>query len=126
MRLAVLLVVLTLGLAACGGGDDDGGGGGGGGAAGASSGECPSGSVQIKMADIKFDPETATAKVGQKICWTNEDSVDHDAVADSGADFKSELFGKGQTFTATVDKPGTVKYECTVHPGMKGTITVKG
>jgi plastocyanin len=123
MRLAVLLAALALGLAACGGGDDDGGGGGGG--AAASSGGCPSGAVQIKMVDIKFDPETATASVGQKICWTNEDSVDHDAVAESGADFKSELFGKGQTFTATVDKPGTVKYVCTVHPGMKGTITVE-
>jgi plastocyanin len=119
MRLAVLLAALALGIAACGG--DDGGGA----AAGASSGGCPGGAVQIKMVDIKFDPETATASVGQKICWTNEDSVDHDAVAESGADFKSELFGKGQTFTATVDKPGTVKYVCTVHPGMKGTITVE-
>jgi plastocyanin len=120
MRLAVLLAVLTLGFAACGG--DDGGGGG---ASGASSEGCPSDAVQIKMADIKFDPADATANVGQQICWVNEDSVDHDAVAESGAEFKSELFGKGQTFTATVDKPGTVEYVCTVHPGMKGTITVE-
>jgi plastocyanin len=120
MRLAVLLAVLTLGFAACGG--DDGGGGG---ASGVSSEGCPSDAVQIKMADIKFDPADATANVGQQVCWVNEDSVDHDAVAESGADFKSELFGKGQTFTATVDKPGTVEYVCTVHPGMKGTITVE-
>src|SRR3954452_23934585 len=122
MRIAVLpaALAIALGLAACGG-DDDGGSG----SAGASSAGCPSGAVEIKMVDIKFNPETTTASVGQQICWTNEDTVDHDAVAESGADFKSELFGKGQAFTATVDKPGTVKYVCTVHPGMKGTITVK-
>ena len=45
-------------------------------------------------------------------------------MANSGAAFKSELFGKGQTFTTTVDKPGTVKYECTIHPGMTGEIDV--
>ena len=49
---------------------------------------------------------TATASVGQQVCWVNEDTIDHNAVAESGAEFKSELFGKGETFTATVDAPG--------------------
>jgi plastocyanin len=120
-RAALLLTVLALGLAACGDDDDDGGGGGG----AASSGSCPSGAVEIKMADIKFDPAEATAGVGQEICWINEDEIDHNAVAESGADFKSELFGKGETFTAKVDQPGTVDYVCTIHPGMTGKITVE-
>jgi plastocyanin len=117
-RIALLLAALALGASACGG--DDGGG-----EAPASSDACPSDGVTITMKDIKFDPETATAGVGETICWVNEDSVDHDAVAESGADFKSELFGKGKTFTTSVDKPGTVKYECTIHPGMVGEITVE-
>jgi plastocyanin len=116
-RLAIPLTLLAVLVAACGG-DDDGGGG------GASSEACPSGSVEIKMVDIKFDPEDATAQAGQEICWVNEDSIDHNAVAESGATFESELFGKGQTFTATVDEPGTVEYVCTIHPGMTGTIEV--
>ena len=116
-RLAIPLTLLAVLVGACGG-DDDGGGG------GASSEACPSGSVEIKMVDIKFDPEDATAQVGQEICWVNEDSIDHNAVAESGATFESELFGKGQTFTATVDEPGTVEYVCTIHPGMTGTIEV--
>jgi plastocyanin len=115
-RLAIAVVVAAL--AGCGG-DDSGGGTAG------SSQACASDAVVIKMANIKFDPEKATARAGQKICWTNEDTVDHDAVASSGAAFKSELFGKGKTFTTTVDKPGTVKYECTVHPGMTGEIDVQ-
>ena len=116
MRPLLLVAALTLALAACGGGDDGG--------EGASSDACPSGSVTIRMVDIKFDPEDATAGVGQEVCWVNEDSIDHNAVAESGATFKSELFGKGETFTATVDKPGTVEYVCTIHPGMTGTIEV--
>src|SRR5688572_22089319 len=116
MRPLLLIAALTLTLAACGGGDDGG--------EGASSDACPSGSVAIRMVDIKFDPEDATAGVGQEICWVNEDSIDHNAVAESGATFKSELFGKGKTFTATVDKPGTIEYVCTIHPGMTGTIEV--
>jgi plastocyanin len=114
--LIVAALVLGLGLAACGGSDS--------GRESTSSGGCPSDAVTIHMKDIKFDPETANAKAGQTVCWVNDDSVDHDAVADSGASFKSELFGNGQTFTTKLEKAGTVKYECTVHPGMTGEIKV--
>ena len=117
MRPLLLIAALTLGLAACGGGGDDGG-------QGASDAACASGTVTIKMVDIKFDPEAADAGVGQEVCWVNEDSIDHNVVANSGATFKSDLFGKGKTFTATVDKPGTIAYECTIHPGMTGTLEV--
>jgi plastocyanin len=116
--LILLLAVLSLGLAACGG-DDDGGGGG-----SAGGGECADDAVVIVMRDIKFDPENATARAGQEICWPNEDTIDHNVVAESGADFESELYGQGETFTATVEQPGTVEYVCTIHPAMVGTIEV--
>lgn len=115
-RLLLPLVLLACLVAACGGGDD--------GEQGASSEACPSDAVVIKMADIKFDPEDATVSAGQTVCWINEDTIDHDVVAESGASFKSELYGKGETFTATVDAPGTVQYVCTIHPGMTGKLTV--
>jgi plastocyanin len=118
---ALALAALAAGAVACGG-DDDGGGGSG----AASTSACPSDAVVIKMVDIKFDPEKATAKAGQEICWPNEDEVEHDVSAESGADFKSDLYGKGETFTTKVDKAGTVEYVCTVHPGMTGSIEVTG
>jgi plastocyanin len=120
---ATLVTALALGAAACGGDDENAPAGGG---AEGSITECPDGAVVIAMRDVKFDPENATAKVGQEICWPNEDTIDHNAVAESGADFESELFGQGGTFTATVDEPGTVEYVCTIHPGMTGTIQVNG
>ncbi len=116
MRRLLPLALVILGLAACGG--DDGGA-----EEGATSEACPSGSVEIKMVDIKFDPEDATADAGQEICWVNEDTIEHNAVDEQGGAFKSELFGKGQTFTTTVDEPGKIDYVCTVHPGMTGTLT---
>jgi plastocyanin len=118
---ALALAAFAAGAVACGG-DDDGGGGSG----AASTSACPSDAVVIKMVDIKFDPEKATAKAGQEICWPNEDEVEHDVSAESGADFKSDLYGKGETFTTKVDKAGTVEYLCTVHPGMTGSIDVTG
>ena len=31
----------------------------------------------------------------------------------------------GDTFTQKFDAPGSIKYVCTVHPGMEGTISVR-
>lgn len=123
MRRLLPLALVILGLAACGG--NGGGGGGGGEEQSSSSAACPSGSVVITMADIKFDPEDATAEAGQQVCWINEDAIDHNAVDEQGGAFRSELFGKGKTFTTTIDEPGEISYVCTVHPGMTGTLTVE-
>ena len=84
------------------------------------------GGVTIKMQNIAFDPKAVTVKVGQKITWTNDDSTDHNVTANSGPDFKSDNFGKGGTFSFTPTKAGTIKYVCTIHPGMDATLTVTG
>jgi plastocyanin len=116
-----LLAILTAVLAGCGGG-----GGGGSTKQAASSSPCASGSVVIHMADINFKPEQAPAKVGQTVCWVNDDDVQHDAVDEDGKQFASALFGKGKTFSWKAAKAGTVKYVCTVHPGMTGQLTISG
>jgi plastocyanin len=82
------------------------------------------GAVAIKMQNIAFDPKDVSVKVGQKVTWTNDDSVDHNVTANSGADFKSKDFGNGGTFSFTPTKAGTIKYVCTLHPGMTATLTV--
>ena len=120
--LLALCAVLALVVAGCGGGDDNGGGS----TATSSSSSSSGGGVQIKMQNIQFSPKATTVKVGQKVTWTNDDSTDHNVTADSGADFKSKDFGNGATFEFTPDKAGTVKYECTIHPGMTATLNVTG
>ena len=118
--LAALAVAVVV--AGCGGGDD----GGGSTSTSSASASGGGGAVEIKMQNIQFSPKATTVKVGQKVSWVNDDSTDHNVTADSGADFKSKDFGNGGTFAFTADKAGTIKYECTIHPGMTGTLTVTG
>ena len=94
--------------------------------AASSSSSSSSGGVAIKMQNIAFDPKAVTVKVGQKVTWTNDDSVDHNVTSQSGETIKSQNFGKGATFSFTPTKAGTINYVCTIHPGMTATLTVTG
>ena len=80
--------------------------------------------VNVAMKNTAFVPKQVSAKVGQTVKWTNQDSFDHNVKADKGEDFKSNDFGQGGTYSYKLDEPGTISYECTLHPGMTGTITV--
>jgi plastocyanin len=122
--LLALCAVVALAAAGCGGSDN--GGSTSSAPASTSSSSSSGGGVAIKMQNIAFDPKAVTVKVGQKITWTNDDSTDHNVTANSGADFKSDNFGKGGTFSFTPTKAGTIKYVCTIHPGMDATVTVTG
>jgi plastocyanin len=112
IRLPPALALLVL-LAGCGSSDS------GSGKAAALSPGTP-----IEMKSLHFKPDNVQVPVGQEITWHNDESVPHDVKADSGASFSSKTFGKDGTFNWTPDKAGTVKYECTLHPGMEGTIVV--
>ena len=90
----------------------------------AASSSSSGGGVAIKMQNIAFDPKDVTVKVGQKVTWTNDDSVDHNVTSQSGESIKSDNFGKGATFSFTPTKAGKISYVCTIHPGMTATLTV--
>lgn len=80
--------------------------------------------VAVTMKDIRFRPDHVTAQVGQTITWTNQDPVDHNVTAMSGASFKSSNFGTRGTYSFRITKPGKIGYVCTLHPGMKASVTV--
>jgi plastocyanin len=112
-RALVVLAALSLlpaTFAACGGND-------------AASSSTPRKPGQIGMKDLKFAPADATVKAGQKVTWTNEESVPHNVVSDDGQ-LKSSTFGKDGTYSFTPKKAGDISYVCTLHPGMKGTLKV--
>jgi plastocyanin len=79
------------------------------------------GTVTIDMKNIQFNPSSATVKVGQTVKWVNQDSAPHNV---TGGPLHSKTFGNGGSFTFTPKKAETISYVCTVHPGMKGTLTV--
>ena len=137
--LALLCSCLALSLVAAGCGDDEeesGGGGGGGGAqqeepagGGGGAGEAPK-DRRVTMAQISFEPTTTDVAKGGKVTWTNADTVGHDVTKTGGPgpDFSSGEPGglsKGDTFSHTFKTPGEIEYVCTVHPNMKGKVTVK-
>jgi plastocyanin len=123
--LLALCAVVALAAAGCGSSNSSSTSSGSSSSASTGAASSSGGGVTIKMQNIAFDPKAVTVKVGQKITWTNDDSTDHNVTADSGADFKSDNFGKDGTFEFTPDKAGTIKYECTIHPGMTATLTVQ-
>lgn len=80
--------------------------------------------VSVGIKDIEFDPATITAKVGQKIVWTNNEAIVHNVTATSGAQFESDSLDEGATFEYTPTKAGKIDYVCTIHSGQNGSITV--
>ena len=91
-------------------------------------GEAPqtTGTGKVGMRNLRFDPEEITVEKGQKITWVNNESIQHNVVAEKGADFESELLDQDQTFEFTPEDEGTIEYVCTLHPGMDGKVTVTG
>jgi len=125
ISLSVLPVLAALVLAGCGGSDDN-------------NSSTPATTAKtaalgggttaaVSMKNIQFVPSTITAKVGQKITWTNDDSVAHTVTKQegfSGAGPESGTVNPGSTFSFTPTKAGKIPYFCQIHPNQKGTIVV--
>lgn len=77
---------------------------------------------QVAMANIAFAPTTSSVSSGGTVTWTNGDQVDHTVTFDSGPDCGH--VAAGQSMTVTFTAAGTYGYHCTIHPQMKGTVTV--
>jgi plastocyanin len=114
--------------AGCGGGATTVTTGGAGGAQGAGSGgtsaSIPAGATTIAMKNTTFAPADVTIKVGQTVAWVNDDSIQHDVVANDGS-FHSQLLSTNQVFTFAFTKAGSFPYYCAIHPQMTGTFTVR-
>ncbi len=76
----------------------------------------------VTVNNFAFDPPALTVKVGDTVTWVNQDSVGHTIKGDA---FNSPLLQQGEKFTFTFASKGTFNYICSVHPSMKGTITVE-
>jgi plastocyanin len=128
LLLCLLLALGALAVAGCGGDDDNG--------SAAETTAAPAettegtassgGGVAIDAVDIKFKPQTATAKVGEKVTWTNKDQIAHTVTSEQGAPekFDSGTLDGGKTFSFTPTKAGEYPYVCQIHPSQTGTLTV--
>lgn len=78
----------------------------------------------VTIQNMAFSPVTLTVKVGDKVTWTNQDSVGHSATADDNS-FDTGVFSQGQSKSITFSKAGTYTYHCSAHPNMQATIIVQ-
>lgn len=76
----------------------------------------------VAVRDYRFQPASLAIEAGATVTWVWEGRAPHDVV---GQGFESKAQSSG-TFRHTFEQPGTYPYECTIHPGMEGTIVVEG
>ena len=134
-RLATTLLILaaTMAFAACGATDDGGStppdataptaAASDGGSTAACEVAAGAGDVAGTIADNAFDPADVTASAGQVVAFTNEDSVPHTFTLDDGTCDTGNI-ANGAAGAIRFDAAGTYPFHCTVHPSMKGTVTV--
>jgi plastocyanin len=72
---------------------------------------------------MQFNPEKLDIKVGDTVEWTNNDDRDHNVTAKDGS-FKCDNLSHGESYKYTFKKAGKFPYSCSLHPRMKGQITV--
>ena len=84
----------------------------------------PPADLNVTIQNSAFTKDTMTIALGTKVRWTNKDAMTHTVTSDN-AKFDSKELAMGQTFDFTFNEIGTFSYHCAIHPGMKGTITVK-
>ena len=72
-----------------------------------------------------FSPATRTIQTGDSIRWRNDDTVNHQVVADNGH-FASPVLRPNQSYTRTFSTSGTFRYRDALEPAERGTIVVQG
>jgi plastocyanin len=86
-------------------------------------GAVPKNTVIIK--NFMFMPSNLSVSVGTKVKFINEDSTPHTVVGSGPSAFiKSGDLSQNQTYSVTFTKAGAFDYICSIHPYMKGTVTV--
>jgi plastocyanin len=79
--------------------------------------------VDATVGGFQWGP--VSAKVGDVITWTNSDAQPHKVGLDDGScTMASNIAGGGGKASLVFSVAGTYPFHCTVHPSMKGTITI--
>jgi plastocyanin len=79
--------------------------------------------VQIKRTG--FVPASVTINHDDSVTWTNNDTIDHQVVANGGS-FASPILKAGKSWTHTFRNGGTFHYHDSLHPTLRGTLVVRG
>jgi plastocyanin len=78
----------------------------------------------IAIEAMQFSPPAAEVAMGDTVIWINKDPFPHTATAQDRS-FDSHNIAANGRWKFKVKKKGVFPYVCTLHPTMKGTLTVK-
>jgi plastocyanin len=77
--------------------------------------------VDVTIQNFTFNPSSVEVSAGDTVRWTNKDTTEHTV---SGSTFGSGPISPRQNYEFLFTKPGVYNYECSIHPSMKGSVTV--
>jgi len=80
-------------------------------------------SEKVDIVEFTYQPDPVVVQVGGKVVWQNQDTAPHTATADDGS-FDTGTIEKGKIGSETFKEPGTFTYFCEIHPTMHGTVEV--
>lgn len=78
----------------------------------------------VAMGDNFFRPAADTVAVGGTVTWTNAGYNPHTSTGQNSL-WNSGTLNPGQSFSREFPQAGSFAYECTIHPGMNGTVVVR-
>jgi len=82
--------------------------------------------VSIRIGNFAFAPDTVTVAAGTRVQWVNEDDAPHTVIGvDKDSTIKSPPLDTDDKYALVLDRPGTYKYFCSLHPHMVGVVVVK-
>ncbi len=84
------------------------------------------GDARVVLKDVAFNKPLVRIHPGARVTWSWEDPyTNHNIHSRSSPRFKGASTRQKGTYTVRFTKKGTYRYECTIHPGMYGTVVVK-
>jgi plastocyanin len=82
----------------------------------------------VKQGDFAFGDEPVVINRGERLRWVNADTITHLVVADSpdATDFrKTDELPSGGEQSFLMNRLGTTRIHCSIHPSMTGTLIVR-
>lgn len=80
--------------------------------------------ASVSIANFAFAPAELTVAAGATVRWSNDDAAPHALAFKDGAG-PTDLLLPGQSASRRFAAAGSFDYACSVHPYMRGTVTVR-
>lgn len=84
------------------------------------------GSKTVTVMNIAFDAKSLSVSKGTRVTFAfRDDGTTHNVTSTGRRRFRTIADRSAGAVSRTLSRTGTYRYECTLHPGMTGRITVR-